>query len=66
MSFTCAPWTTKEIDILRARQVDKNRHPYTCAGCGTELEPRKRGWYCPVCNGIVQDWAYTVDMDDYR
>ena len=66
MSFSEAPWTTKEIDALRARQADKHRHPYTCGNCGTDLEPRKRGWFCNVCNGIVQDWAHSVDMDDYR
>ncbi len=60
-----APWTESEIRSLGLRQEDVSFHPYTCGLCGSEITPCQNGWYCPECAQIVQNWAYSSDIQRY-
>jgi hypothetical protein len=58
-----AIWTDKQVEMLKARQADESRHPYTCPGEHPEcammrnLIPTTHGWIC-ACGRYTQDWSH--------
>ena len=72
-----APWDDEQLEMLRLRQGDTRKHPYTHT-CGAILVPTHSGWICPNCTGhgvnmsgfgkayasrIVQVWCHAEDLE---
>jgi hypothetical protein len=71
-----APWDDEQLEMLRLRQGDTRKHPYTHT-CGAILTPTHSGWICLKCPGkevnmpgfgkaygfqVVQDWCHDEDL----
>jgi hypothetical protein len=56
-------WTEEQVENLKKRQRNFSFHPYTC-GCHSEdLIPTINGWVCPITEEVVQEWAYSDDLN---
>lgn len=77
MDKITAPWDDNQLSMLRLRQSDTRKHPYTHS-CGSTLIPTHSGWVCINCMGkeiivpglgkafavqVVQDWCYKYDIE---
>ena len=62
MEISKAPWTQEQVFAIRARQLDKTKHPYTCGSDSshTILFPVRDKLYCITC-GYEQDWVLETD-----
>lgn len=65
-----APWTPKQVEVLRKFQQNPQVHPYTCTHAHSPessrvLEPTIDGWICLTCS-YTQSWAFDWTMEPWR